>query len=323
MQPPVSIIIPIYNTEQFIERCARSLFEQTLDNIEYIFVDDCSPDNSLAVLNHTLAEYPNRANQTRIISHVHNRGVAAARQTGLDHASGEYTIHCDSDDWVEPNMYETLYNEAISKNADIVICPYYQYKSNKVFVDRNSICDFEVQDSGTLPLDNSIYDGSLCNKLIRTSLYKENNIHFWEGLNMTEDLGAAIPLRIFSKKTVAVTTPLYYYDTSYGSSVSRSKSSGKIEQQIQIAGKISDFVKSRNLESEFCRILNVIKLTSKHELLLTYYEPAQWRAIYPMSVKDIWRARRVKWYFRIIYILTLLKLDWAVKVIWSFKNKLR
>ncbi len=323
MRPPVSIIIPVYNTEQYIERCARSLFEQTLDNIEYIFVDDCSTDNSVAVLNRTLAEYPHRAGHAFIISHTHNRGVAAARQTGLDQVSGEYTIHCDSDDWVTPDMYETLYRKAIVENADMVICAYYQSKSNKVFIDKNSVCDFEVQYPGTLPLDDSIYNGSLVNKLVRTSLYKENNIHFWEGLNMTEDLGAAIPLRIVSQKTVAIATPLYYYDTGSSSSVSRFKSRGKIEQQVHIAKKIADFVKSRNLTSEFGRILNAIKLSSKHELILTYYYPAEWRTVYPMSVKDIWRARHVKWYFRIIYILTALRLDFAVKGILYLKNKLR
>ena len=99
----VSIVIPVYNVEKYIERCVRSLFEQTLDDIEYIFVDDCSPDQSVAVLQSTLQDYPNRKESVRIIRHKENKGVAVARNAGINAAQGKYLIHCDSDDWVDAN----------------------------------------------------------------------------------------------------------------------------------------------------------------------------------------------------------------------------
>lgn len=114
MEYSVSVIIPVYNVGKFIERCARSLMEQTMDNVEYIFVDDASPDNSIQILQKVLADYPNRRDNVRILTHAENKGLPAARNTGLAVATGEYIFHCDSDDFVEPDMLEQLYGKAIN-----------------------------------------------------------------------------------------------------------------------------------------------------------------------------------------------------------------
>ena len=120
MNIKVSVCIPVYGVEKYIEKCARSLFEQTMqDGIEFIFVNDCTKDRSIEILEQVLAEYPHRKEQTRIIHHEKNRGLVAARNTGLAYASGEYIIHCDSDDWVELDMYEKMYKKAISGSG----CP--------------------------------------------------------------------------------------------------------------------------------------------------------------------------------------------------------
>ena len=107
-QPKVSVIVPIYNVEAYIERCAISLFEQTLDDIEYIFVNDCTPDNSMMILSEVLSRYPQRKEQVRIINQPKNQGAAKAREDGIKEARGEYIIHCDSDDWVDKNIYQLL-----------------------------------------------------------------------------------------------------------------------------------------------------------------------------------------------------------------------
>lgn len=98
--PKVSILVPIYGTELYIEKCARTLFEQTYDNIEFIFVNDCTRDNSVNVLKRVLEEYPLRKSQTRIIEHKENKGLAGSRLTGLQNATGEYVWCVDSDDYV-------------------------------------------------------------------------------------------------------------------------------------------------------------------------------------------------------------------------------
>ena len=97
--PKVSVIITIYNREKYIVDCSRTLFEQTLEDIELIFVDDASTDHSITLLRTLLEQYPRRISQTKIICLEKNGGRAVARQTGIDHSTGEYVIHVDSDDW--------------------------------------------------------------------------------------------------------------------------------------------------------------------------------------------------------------------------------
>lgn len=118
MQPKVSVIIPVYNCEAFLPQCIESLRAQTLESLEMIFVCDASPDNSLSILREAEAS----DSRIRVIVFEQNRGVSAARNAGIEIASGEYVIFCDSDDWIEPQMYERLYDMAKEKDADIAFC---------------------------------------------------------------------------------------------------------------------------------------------------------------------------------------------------------
>ena len=120
--PKVSVIVPVYNAGLFIERCVRSLFEQTLEDIEYIFVDDCSPDNSMDILLNVIEEYPHRKPNVTIMRHEVNTGQSGARKTGMHVAKGEYIIHCDADDWVDVDMYERMYRLAVEKDVEAVCC---------------------------------------------------------------------------------------------------------------------------------------------------------------------------------------------------------
>ena len=122
MGAKVSVIIPVYNVEQYIERCARSLFEQTLDDIEYIFVNDCTPDKSMEVLARVLDDYPARKRQVSIINMPVNGGLPKVRRAGVEAATGDYIIHCDSDDWVDVTMYEKMWKKAVEGEYDMVLC---------------------------------------------------------------------------------------------------------------------------------------------------------------------------------------------------------
>ena len=118
----LSVIIPIYNTEQYIEKCVRSLMEQTKTNgIEYIFINDCTPDNSMRVLANTIADYPQRTNQIKIINMPTNSGQGVVRRIGMKEAQGEYIIHCDSDDWIDLYTCEKAYKQIKCNNNDLLI----------------------------------------------------------------------------------------------------------------------------------------------------------------------------------------------------------
>lgn len=207
--PKVSVIVPVYGVEKYIERCARSLFEQTLDDIEFIFVDDCTPDKSIDILKNVLTEYPQRKNQVKIISHETNMGLPIARQSGLKVAFGDYIAHCDSDDWVDVTMYEKMYNKAIEEGSDVVVCGYNRHDGCVCLSQKCGITNIS-NDLGTNIWD-CIYDKtpwSVWNKLIKRLL--------WEGLvypqyNMGEDM--CIILQLYSKqpKIGYVDQYLYYY----------------------------------------------------------------------------------------------------------------
>ena len=102
MNPLVSTIVPIYGVEKYIAQCANSLFLQTYDNLEFIFVNDCTKDNSIVILQEVIQHYPNRVEHVHIIEHDHNQGLAASRNSGVEAAHGEWLMHVDSDDFIDP-----------------------------------------------------------------------------------------------------------------------------------------------------------------------------------------------------------------------------
>lgn len=123
--PKVSIIVPIYNVERYLDRCVQSLLNQTLKDIEIILVDDGSPDNCPDLCN----EYARKDSRIKVI-HKKNAGLGFVRNSGLDIANGEYIAFVDSDDYVSENMYEQLYNETVAQNFDIVYCGVNAQKRN-------------------------------------------------------------------------------------------------------------------------------------------------------------------------------------------------
>ena len=133
--PLVSVIVPMYGVENYIARCAESLFAQTYPSIEFIFVDDGCKDRSVDVLRGILGKQePALQARVRIIS-KENGGLPHARKTGLDAASGEYVLHVDSDDWLEPTTVEKLVREAVATEADIVVYDFWKEYPNRSKLD--------------------------------------------------------------------------------------------------------------------------------------------------------------------------------------------
>lgn len=207
--PKVSIVIPVYNVEPYIERCARSLFEQTLDSIEYLFINDCTPDRSMEVLQQVLSSYPNRQSQVRIIDQPYNMGAAKAREIGIKAASGEYIIHCDSDDWVDKNMYYAMYEKATTDHLDYVMCRSLYYsdgKEHRLVTDIIKLDKYEfIQD-----ILNCHTTVSLWNRLVKHSLFKENNF-IYPMEHFMEDRAYAVQIAFFAQSYGCVNVPYYYY----------------------------------------------------------------------------------------------------------------
>jgi glycosyltransferase involved in cell wall biosynthesis len=125
MKPIISIIVPIYNVEKYLDRCITSLRNQTLKNIEIILVDDGSPDNCPNLCD----KYAQQDYRIKVI-HQKNKGLGLARNAGIDIAQGKYIAFVDSDDYVSTKMYEQLYNESLKQDFDIIYCGVNSQKSN-------------------------------------------------------------------------------------------------------------------------------------------------------------------------------------------------
>lgn len=205
----VSICVPVYGVEKYIERCAKSLFLQTYEDIEYIFVNDCTPDKSIDLLLRTLAIYPHRKHQVNIINHKCNRGLAAARNTAVKAANGDYILHIDSDDFLEKDAIQLLVDEAIRTASDIVTGGYRVLKNNHVqeifpkHIPVNEIFN-EILERN-IPI-------FIWGRLIRCSLYKDNCIKVEEGANMGEDYQAITRLFFYAKRISFVDKILVNYD---------------------------------------------------------------------------------------------------------------
>ena len=265
MIPKVSILVPIFNVSSFIERCAVSLFEQTFEDIEYIFVNDCTPDNSIEVLNNVIQRYPNRQAQIRIINHEKNKGLAGARNTGIANANGDFILHIDSDDYVEPNMVELLYSKAIAENSDIVVCDFIMEWDNT-----NRVVE-QIWDKNPKIFINKILSvqavPSVWNKLFKKKLYIENNISTIEGINLGEDLITTPKLLYYSKNVSKVEIPLCHYLQTNSNSYTKNYTEKNINNVEDVLKELTSFFKNKEDFYLFEQSLLEGKLKKKIELI--------------------------------------------------------
>lgn len=208
--PKVTICVPIYGVEKYIEKCARSLFEQTYSNIEYIFVDDCSPDNSIAELEKTIDEYPTRKEDIRIIRHDSNKGLAGSRNTAVAAAIGDFIAHVDSDDWLELNAIELLVNKQIETGADIVSGTMVSHFESET----STLIEPNYTDKAAMlrEIVNLSLLHTLCKRIIRTSLYKDHNVMAVEGVNLGEDHYTLPRLVYYSSSFAKIDDVVYHYN---------------------------------------------------------------------------------------------------------------
>ena len=224
----VSIIVPVYNAEKYLVKCLDSIINQTLKNIEIILIDDGSTDDSSEICK----KYATK--DSRIIYYrKDNEGLAAARQDGIDRASGEYIGFVDSDDWVEINMYERMYSEATNENADIVFCNCFFNDSEKDRIylpsgvyDRNQI-EKEIlprtlagiSEKGT----NSVIRWSNCLRLYKLSLIKENQISFGREFRRSQDLQLTFETTLRANKYISLNNECLYHNRTENNADSLSR----------------------------------------------------------------------------------------------------
>lgn len=241
--PKVTIIVPVYGVEQYVSRCAESLFEQTYDNIEVIFVNDCTKDRSIEVIEDTISKYPKLKEKTRIINHEVNKGLAAARITGLMAATGEYVTHVDSDDYAEHTMVEKLVKKAQESGSDIVCCGFAKFTPTR----RKELLPQNISKEALIEkiLYNSI-PGSCWGKLYKMELYK-NHPDAWpiEGINHGEDYVTIPRLLYYSNSLEYVSEALYNYNIGNQSSYTQNFTRKSMDNMVACDEVLMKFFKGK------------------------------------------------------------------------------
>ena len=259
----LSILVPVYGVEMYIERCAHSLFNQTLKNIEYVFVDDCTKDDSIDILKNVLKQYPERISAVKIIKHKLNSGVSAARSTALKESTGKYILFVDSDDYIELNMAELMVNEAVEKSADIVFCSII----NEYLNISQTIIKHIYSESKIQIINNSFSQPSLCNKLFRKELITKNQLDFHKGINYGEDLSFTPCLIYCANKFAFVDKPLYHYVQYNTNSYTSEFSDSHLKQTKEVIAVIENFFNKKADFSEYSDSILLLKLIRKAKII--------------------------------------------------------
>ena len=311
--PKVSVIIPVYKAEKYIEQCVRSLFEQSLDEIEFIFIDDCGGDDSINIITRILEKYPTRQSQVKIIHHDINLGVGQSRQDGIDVATGEFIIHCDADDWVDHRMYQKLYQAAKDHNADIVACGYTEVFLTKE-INHSEFVPKTKYDRVKAIIDGKLH-GSLWNKLVRKKLYTTAAIKFEPDICFWEDLGAAIRFFYIAVNVININECLYYYRRN-DESATASLNEAKVYSMIAVAKDSINFLKGTDDKINFTPIIQQLAFNSKKNLLITgngCYNPKKWRETFPEYNRYVFKIRATP-LVRLFYILAICHIDFISRI---------
>lgn len=312
----VSTIVPFYNAAEYIVDCARSLFEQTLQNIQFIFVDDGSTDESVDMLRELILHYPDLKHSIAIVQHPVNKGVATARNTGMQIAEGKYIGWVDADDSVDLAMFENLFNKAKETSAEIVFSDFYNVYTDRIdHISQNcgltSISCIKALMIGDLM-------GGMCNKIVLRGLYIDNSIRYPDGLNMCEDLRVCVQLFYYAKKIGYINKPFYYYSKFRDHSISVSSTLTPVVNTgwVENVRAIVQFVEDKKLPNMSDEI-GLIKLAPKRNLLIKGNSLAsfkQWRIIFPEANSFVWRTN-LPFYYKFIAWCADKKL-WQIVSIW-------
>lgn len=267
--PKLSVIVPVYNVEKYLERCLDSLINQTLKDIEIIVVNDGSTDNSLDILT-KYAKFDSRIN----IIDKENSGVSDCRNIAMKQVRGEYLTFVDSDDWIDINTFQIMYTEAEKEKSDLVMCTYmreFENHSKEKMFNLPKIVVYENKEIKNLhrklfgPIDNELGNpegldslGTVWAKLYKVDVIKKNNIEF-EDLNVigsNED--GLFNIYVFNRinKAVFINKPLYHYWRDNPTSITSGYNSKLKNKWINLFKLMREFIEINNLDDSYINALN-------------------------------------------------------------------
>ena len=311
----VSYIIPVYNVSTYIERCAKSLFTQTYGDIEFIFINDCSTDDSEVKLRKVIELFPNVQCRVKIISNKTNLGSATTRNIGLSNATGDYVMFADSDDWVESNYVESMVNTIEASEKDIVYCDYYEsFKDQDKYV---------KQDYGEEHLEcicsmlTRAMHGSTCNKIFRRKILLQSNLTFVDGADLFEDVGWNVRLFAYTNRIGYLPLAFYHYIQYNDNSIIKSMSSAVFSrkralQRIENVRVACEYLTSLGLERRLSIGMKEWKLMAKNDLIDEKDDSSlqTWVETFPEADSAILACNKITWKYKLLLICLHYRVYW-------------
>ncbi len=296
MYSKVSLIIPVYRVESYIAQCAESLLAQTYRPLELIFVDDCSPDGSIDRLKEVLVE--NKDVEVKIVRHDHNQGSAAARNSGLMAATGDYISFADGDDWVEPDYVADMVDMMQREELDIGYCDYYE-----TFEDHDVLLS---QDNGTNPEHCIVammcgpMHGSTCNKMYRKAFLEKVGEWFVPSADLYEDVAWNVRL-MANKPRLGYLPKAYYHYVQYNAqSIIKSmgdaaKGRRRTMQRIRNVDVACRYLEPHDLlKGKIKSAADEWKLMAKNDLITASpYSLKRWMVTFPEADAAIWKTKKI------------------------------
>lgn len=315
--PKVSVIIPVYKAAPYIERCAKSLFEQTLDDMEFIFIDDQSPDDSIKILERIINVYPHTKDRVIIHRMDSNSGQAAARNEGLKFATGDYIIHCDPDDWVDKDFYEKLYKKAAGGEYDVVIGNFKENIGGIDMAHKLNLILNKPSDAFTSP--NYVFY-TVWLYLIKASVIRDHRISFFDGINYSEDWGFLIRILFYAKSISNVEDTYYHYRKDNPNSItSKDRLEFIIGQKIDCLRRLDVFFVENDFSPNKCLTLLRAKRDIKNMYLRTG-DYQRWLKLFPETANYEFRYSEATFLYRISYLLSHYVGSWLMRLFYKLKK---
>lgn len=255
----VSIIVPIYNVEDYIRECIDSILVQTYPDFELILVDDGSPDDCGRICD----EYA-ESDRRIIVIHKKNGGLTSARNAGLSKASGEWIMHVDGDDWIEPDMLESLVREAQVTEADLVFGDFLSDSPHEVY---HKLPTWSMNKKESMSNYMAYTMTTVWGSIAKRSLYKVNQLKSPEGISYCEDFHLIVRLCYYAKKIVNVHRPFYHYRYRPTSIMSNMSRKTEADEQWVYQDTIR-FFKEQGVYEDYRKVMSWRVLKSAQELLL-------------------------------------------------------
>ena len=324
----LTYIIPIYNVSGYIEKSVGSLLEQSYSNIEYIFINDCSSDDSEIKLRRIIEDFPERRNKIKVITNEQNLGSATSRNIGLDIAQGEYVMFADSDDWISMDYVESMVRQIDSGNYDIVYCDYFESYNNH----DNRISQTYGQDNIECiraMLGRGMH-GATWNKIYRRSFLLASKQRFIDGADLFEDVSWNIRLFACTKQISYLSQAFYHYVQYNNNSIIKSMSStekkrNRALQRIENVRVACDYLIALGFEEKLSKEMKEWKLMAKNDLIDDKDDSSlqSWINTFPEADAAIIKCNKITWNYKFLLLLLHYKLLWVYNLQKSIMRKLK